>query len=70
MHTGRVKWFDDQKGWGFIAQEGEAPDVFVHYSVIEVEGHKTLFEGQEVTYEASDDGRGPRATLVQPVPEA
>ena len=61
MHTGRVKWFDDQKGWGFIAQEGEAPDVFVHYSVI---------EGQEVTYEASDDGRGPRATLVQPVPEA
>ena len=66
MPVGKVKWFNDQKGFGFIEQENGGQDVFVHYSVIDTAGYKTLFEGQEVEYEINDDGRGPRATAVQP----
>jgi len=66
MLTGKVKWFNDQKGYGFIEQEDGGQDVFVHYSVITIPGYKTLVEGQEVEYELSDEGRGPRATAVVP----
>jgi len=66
MAVGRVKWFNDQKGYGFIEQESGGQDVFVHYSVITAEGYKTLLEGQEVEYEIADEGRGPRATAVKP----
>ena len=61
---GRVKWFDAQKGYGFIEREGEE-DVFVHYSAIQEEGYKTLDEGEAVTFEIADSDKGPRATNVQ-----
>jgi len=64
---GKVKWFDDAKGYGFIEQEGEGADVFVHYSAIQMPGYKTLTEGQLVEYELVDEGRGPRATNVVPL---
>ncbi len=66
MAVGKVKWFNDQKGYGFIEQGDGGQDVFVHYSVIAANGYKTLAEGQEVEYEISDEGRGPRATSVVP----
>ncbi|NUQ00898.1 MAG: cold-shock protein [Armatimonadetes bacterium] len=66
MLIGKVKWFNDQKGYGFIEQDDGGQDVFVHYSVINVNGYKTLLEGQQVEYEIEDQGRGPRATAVTP----
>lgn len=51
MPTGTVKWFNENKGWGFIVPEDGGDDVFVHYSAIETEGFKTLKEGQKVDYE-------------------
>ena len=67
MPIGRVKWFNDQKGFGFIEQADGGQDVFVHYSVITSPGYKTLVEGQQVEYEIHDEGRGPRAKNVTPV---
>ncbi len=66
MATGKVKWFDDKKGFGFISSD-EGRDVFVHYSAIESEGHKTLTEGQEVEFEITQDAKGPKASNVKPV---
>ena len=63
MTLGTVKWFSDRKGFGFIEQES-GKDVFVHHSVIEGEGFKSLAQGQEVKFDAIDDGKGPRATRV------
>ena len=63
---GVVKWFNDKKGFGFIEQEN-GTDVFVHYSVIQGDGHKTLQEGQHVTMEVSQGGKGPQAENVLPV---
>ena len=60
---GRVKWFNDAKGYGFIEHEG-GPDVFVHYSAISGEGYKTLREGQEVSFSIVDGTRGPQAANV------
>ena len=60
---GRVKWFNAQKGYGFIAHE-EGADVFVHHSAIVMEGYRTLQEGQEVTYELRDSEKGPIAVNV------
>lgn len=62
--TGKVKWFNDQKGYGFIARE-DAPDVFVHHSAIQMEGFRSLREGEEVSYELLDSDKGPQAMNVQ-----
>jgi len=63
MPKGTVKWFNDQKGYGFIMQEN-GPDVFVHHSAIQGEGFKTLAEGQAVEFELSQSDKGPRAENV------
>lgn len=65
MPTGRVRWFNDNKGYGFIQLEGSDADVFVHYSVIEGEGFKTLAEGQEVEFEIVSGQRGLQAVSVR-----
>jgi cold shock protein len=64
MATGKVKWFNDEKGWGFIAQD-DGPDIFVHYSQIAGEGRRRLFEDDTVSYELTDGPRGPQAVNVQ-----
>lgn len=63
MPRGKVKWFNENKGFGFIEQEN-GDDVFVHYSVIEMEGFKTLTEGAEVEFEAVAGEKGLQATKV------
>lgn len=60
---GKVKWFNAEKGFGFIEVEG-AEDVFVHYSAIDEEGYKTLDEGQDVEFEIVEGTRGPQASNV------
>ena len=61
---GKVKWFSNVKGFGFIEKEGGGPDVFVHYSAIEGDKYKTLEEGEVVTYEITQGEKGPQATNV------
>lgn len=63
---GTVKWFNDEKGYGFIAREGDR-DVFVHYRAIEMEGRKTLKEGQQVKFQIGEGQKGPQAEHVSPV---
>ncbi len=63
METGTVKWFNSDKGFGFITAEN-GNDVFVHFSAIQGEGFKTLEEGQAVTFDIEDGQRGPQATNV------
>ena len=67
MAEGTVKWFSDKKGYGFIAQEESEQDIFVHYSSIEMDGFKTLSEGQQVVFEVEDGERGPKAVNVSRV---
>jgi cold shock protein len=64
MLQGKVKWFNAEKGFGFIEVEGQ-DDVFVHFSAIQGEGYKSLEEGQDVTFEIVDGARGPQAANVQ-----
>jgi CspA family cold shock protein len=64
MATGKVKWFNDQKGFGFIAADN-GKDVFVHHSVIEGEGFRTLQEGESVEYEFEDGPKGMKALKVK-----
>ena len=64
METGKVNWFNGEKGFGFIEREG-GEDVFVHFSAIQGEGYKTLDEGQEVTFEIESGQRGPQAVNVR-----
>jgi CspA family cold shock protein len=64
MPTGTVKWFNDAKGYGFIAQEGGGDDVFVHFSAISGEGFKSLQEGAKVEYEVEQGAKGPQAKNV------
>ena len=64
MNTGTVKWFNESKGYGFITPSDGSPDVFVHFSVIEGDGFKTLNEGQTVQFEMQRGEKGPQATRV------
>ena len=64
MERGRVKWFNAEKGFGFIEREG-GNDVFVHFSAINMDGFKTLEEGSEVEFEVVEGAKGPQAANVQ-----
>jgi CspA family cold shock protein len=64
MATGTVKWFNESKGFGFIAPSDGSADVFVHFSAINSEGFRTLAEGQSVNYEVEDGPKGPQAKQV------
>ena len=66
---GKVKWFNNKRGFGFIVMENSQDDVFVHYSVIEKEGFKTLKENAEVTFDAVKTDKGYKATKVVPPPK-
>ncbi len=65
MPTGTVKWFNAEKGFGFITLEGGEGDVFVHYSAIDMPGYKVLDEGQAVTFEVGTGTKGPQAEGVR-----
>lgn len=66
MPTGKVKWFSETKGYGFIATD-EGNDIFVHYSAIRGTGRRNLFEGQEVEFEMASGPKGPQAADVHPL---
>jgi CspA family cold shock protein len=65
MAQGTVKWFNSEKGFGFIAQEGGGPDVFVHYSAVDGKGFRSLDEGQRVEFEIGQGQKGPQAQAVR-----
>ncbi len=67
MAQGTVKWFNDQKGFGFITPDDGSPDVFAHFSEIQGDGFKTLAEGQKVEFEVQQGDKGPRAAGITPV---
>ena len=64
---GTVKWFNDQKGYGFITPEDGSKDLFVHHSGIQIEGFKTLAENQKVEFDMVESDKGPKATNVRPL---
>jgi CspA family cold shock protein len=67
MATGKVKWFNDQKGYGFIQRDDGGKDLFVHHSAINASGFRSLAEGQAVTFDVVEDTKGPKAQNVVPV---
>ena len=67
MAEGTVKWFNAEKGFGFIQPQGGGPDVFVHYSAIESSGYRSLDEGQAVQFEITQGQKGPQAASVRPL---
>ena len=66
MHQGKVKWFNNAKGYGFIIEEGESEDLFVHFSSIQMEGYKTLKAGQRVEFEKQPSAKGIHAVNIIP----
>ncbi len=66
MASGRVKWFNEAKGFGFIERDDGEGDVFVHYSSITMDGFKTLTQGQKVTFDITSGPKGPAAANVRP----
>ncbi len=66
MSTGNVKWFDAEKGYGFITPEDGSKDLFVHHSEIQMEGYASLEDGQSVSFEVGSGPKGPCATKVTP----
>ncbi|MFJ9210591.1 cold shock protein [Streptomyces sp. L-9-10] len=66
MASGTVKWFNSEKGFGFIAQDGGGPDVFAHYSNISTSGFRELQEGQKVTFDVTQGQKGPQAENILP----
>ena len=67
MAQGTVKWFNGDKGFGFIAQEGGGDDVFVHFSAIQSSGYRTLDENQKVEFDVTQGQKGPQAENVRPI---
>ena len=67
MPTGTVKWFSDEKGFGFITPDDSGKDLFVHHSAFVADGYRSLAEGARVSYEAEAGEKGPKAVNVQPV---
>ena len=67
MTQGTVKWFNGDKGFGFIAQEGGGDDVFVHFSAIQASGFRTLDENQKVEFDVTQSPKGPQAENVRPL---
>ena len=65
MATGVVKWFSDEKGFGFITPDEGGQDAFVHFSAIQGDGFRTLAEGARVEYELGEGPKGPQATIVK-----
>ena len=65
MPTGKVKWFNQDKGYGFLEVDGGGEDVFYHFSAISMDGYKTLPEGAEVEFDIVKDAKGPRADNVR-----
>jgi len=67
MSTGTVKWFSDDKGFGFVTPDEPGKDLFVHHSAIAGEGFKSLAEGAKVSFDTESDAKGPRAVNVRPI---
>ncbi|MCU1689603.1 MAG: cold-shock DNA-binding protein family [Pseudonocardiales bacterium] len=67
MAQGTVKWFNAEKGFGFIAPDESGPDVFVHYSAIATTGYRSLDENQKVEYDVTQGQKGPQAENVRPL---
>ncbi|MBI5584543.1 MAG: cold-shock protein [Deltaproteobacteria bacterium] len=65
MAEGRVKWFNENKGFGFIEVDGQDKDVFIHHSAIEMQGFRTLAEGQRVSFDIEQGKKGPAAVNVK-----
>ncbi|HZZ51095.1 MAG TPA: cold-shock protein [Pseudonocardia sp.] len=65
MAQGTVKWFNSEKGFGFIATDDNSADVFVHYSAIQADGYRTLEENQRVSFEITQGAKGPQADAVR-----
>ncbi|HEY3239843.1 MAG TPA: cold-shock protein [Acidimicrobiia bacterium] len=65
MATGTVKWFNDEKGFGFITQDGGGPDVFVHFSAVQGDGYRSLSENDKVQFDVTQGPKGAQASNVQ-----
>ncbi|MBI5582754.1 MAG: cold-shock protein [Deltaproteobacteria bacterium] len=65
MPEGRVKWFNENKGYGFIEVDGQEKDVFIHHSAIQMQGFRTLYEGQRVSFDIEEGKKGPSAVNVK-----
>ena len=66
MHSGKVKWFNNAKGYGFILSDSSDEDLFAHYSAIQMDGYKTLKAGQEVNFETTPGPKGTHAINIRP----